>query len=103
MGISKDLGLIKDDFTNVGSSFFIAYLIAEVPTGPFTSASSTDFFLQVLTQDISSRKFPPENGWVPTCVFGVSVVQQQQEHSTTILSSLPASSLAFLKQLSPHV
>ena len=103
MGISKDLSLIKDDFTNVGTSFFIAYLIAEVPTGPFTSESSTDFFLQVLTQDISSRKFRPENGWVQTYIFRVLVVQQQQEHSTTILSSLPASSLAFLKQLSPRV
>lgn len=34
MGISKDLKLTKNDFSNVGSAFFIAYLVAEVPTGP---------------------------------------------------------------------
>ncbi|KFY12033.1 hypothetical protein V492_04134 [Pseudogymnoascus sp. VKM F-4246] len=33
MGINKDLSLTKPNFTNVGSAFFIAYLIAEVPTG----------------------------------------------------------------------
>lgn len=33
MGINKDLGLTKNNFTNVGSAFFIAYLIAEIPTG----------------------------------------------------------------------
>src|SRR5689334_22700084 len=33
MGIRKDLQLTSNDFSNVGSAFFIAYLIAEVPTG----------------------------------------------------------------------
>ncbi|KFY36707.1 hypothetical protein V495_07667 [Pseudogymnoascus sp. VKM F-4514 (FW-929)] len=33
MGINKDLALTKNNFSNVGSAFFIAYLIAEVPTG----------------------------------------------------------------------
>jgi fucose permease len=33
MGISTDLKLAGNDFSNVGSAFFIAYLIAEVPTG----------------------------------------------------------------------
>jgi hypothetical protein len=31
MGISADLKLTGNEFSNVGSSFFIAYLIAEVP------------------------------------------------------------------------
>ena len=35
MGISKDLGLVGNDFSNAASAFFIAYLIAEVPTGKF--------------------------------------------------------------------
>lgn len=33
MGINKDLKLTKNNFSNVGSAFFIANLIAEVPTG----------------------------------------------------------------------
>ena len=33
MGMSKDLKFKGNDFSNVGSSFFIAYLIAEIPTG----------------------------------------------------------------------
>lgn len=39
MGISKDLGLVGNNFTNVASSFFIAYLIAEVPNGQFSSVN----------------------------------------------------------------
>jgi hypothetical protein len=35
MGLSKDLKFKGNDFSNVGSAFFIAYLIAEVPTGEF--------------------------------------------------------------------
>lgn len=34
MGISKDLKLVGNNFSNVASAFFIAYLIAEVPNGP---------------------------------------------------------------------
>jgi hypothetical protein len=33
MGIKKDLGLVGNDFSNVATWFFIAYLIAEVPNG----------------------------------------------------------------------
>lgn len=33
MGITKDLRLTRNDFTNVATAFFVAYLIAEVPTG----------------------------------------------------------------------
>lgn len=33
MGISKDLHLVGNNFSNVASAFFIAYLIAEVPNG----------------------------------------------------------------------
>lgn len=33
MGIKKDLGLAGNDFSNVATWFFIAYLIAEVPNG----------------------------------------------------------------------
>ncbi|KFY32595.1 hypothetical protein V493_00064 [Pseudogymnoascus sp. VKM F-4281 (FW-2241)] len=35
MGISKDLNLVGNNFSNVASSFFIAYLVAEVPNGYF--------------------------------------------------------------------
>jgi hypothetical protein len=31
MGLPKDLKLTGNDFTNVATAFFIAYLIAEVP------------------------------------------------------------------------
>lgn len=37
MGITKDLGLVGNNFSNVASAFFIAYLIAEVPNGWFSS------------------------------------------------------------------
>ncbi|OBT65510.1 hypothetical protein VE03_05032 [Pseudogymnoascus sp. 23342-1-I1] len=55
MGINKDLGLTKNNFTNVGSAFFIAYLIAEVPTG---------YILQ---------KIPPGK-WlgINVCLWGIS-------------------------------
>ncbi|KAJ6147951.1 hypothetical protein N7497_009933 [Penicillium chrysogenum] len=33
MGIKQDLGLVGNDFSNVATWFFIAYLIAEVPNG----------------------------------------------------------------------
>ncbi|RMD41313.1 hypothetical protein DV735_g3824, partial [Chaetothyriales sp. CBS 134920] len=33
MGLNKELNLKGNDFTNAATSFFIAYLIAEVPTG----------------------------------------------------------------------
>lgn len=39
MGISKDLKLVGNNFSNVASAFFIAYLIAEIPNG--TSGAST--------------------------------------------------------------
>lgn len=45
MGLSKDLNLKGNDFTNAATSFFIAYLIAEVPNGtryPFQIFVSTD-------------------------------------------------------------
>ncbi|KFY26147.1 hypothetical protein V493_04242 [Pseudogymnoascus sp. VKM F-4281 (FW-2241)] len=55
MGINKDLALTKNNFTNVGSAFFIAYLIAEIPTG---------YILQ---------KIPPGK-WlgINVCLWGVS-------------------------------
>lgn len=33
MGISADLKLVGNDFSNAASAFFIAYLVAEVPNG----------------------------------------------------------------------
>lgn len=33
MGLPKDLKLKGNDFTNAATSFFIAYLIAEIPNG----------------------------------------------------------------------
>lgn len=33
MGITKDLKLKGNDFSNVATSFFIAYLVMEVPNG----------------------------------------------------------------------
>lgn len=33
MGMSEDLGLKGNDFSNAATAFFIAYLVAEVPTG----------------------------------------------------------------------
>jgi hypothetical protein len=33
MGLSKDLNLVNNDFSNTSTAFFIAYLIAEVPNG----------------------------------------------------------------------
>jgi hypothetical protein len=35
MGLPKDLKLQGNDFTNAATAFFIAYLVAEVPTGMF--------------------------------------------------------------------
>lgn len=39
MGIKKDLGLVGNDFSNVATWFFIAYLIAEVPNGEYYDLS----------------------------------------------------------------
>jgi len=36
MGLPKDLKLQGNDFTNAATSFFIAYLIAEIPNGKRT-------------------------------------------------------------------
>src|SRR5690242_14568116 len=33
MGLAPDLGLQGNDFSNAATAFFIAYLVAEVPTG----------------------------------------------------------------------
>jgi hypothetical protein len=33
MGLNKDLKLQANDFSNVATVFFAAYLIAEIPTG----------------------------------------------------------------------
>lgn len=33
MGLNKDLKLKGNNFSNAATAFFIAYLIAEVPTG----------------------------------------------------------------------
>lgn len=33
MGMNEDLGLKGNDFSNAATAFFIAYLVAEVPTG----------------------------------------------------------------------
>ena len=33
MGLSKDLRLVGNDFSNASTFFFIAYLIAEIPNG----------------------------------------------------------------------
>ena len=40
MGIKQDLGLVGNDFSNVATWFFIAYLIAEVPNGLIPSELS---------------------------------------------------------------
>lgn len=32
MGLNKDLGLQANEFSNVATAFFAAYLIAEIPT-----------------------------------------------------------------------
>lgn len=37
MGLTKDLGLTGDDFSNTATVFFAAYLIAEIPTGIVSS------------------------------------------------------------------
>jgi hypothetical protein len=99
MGINKDLALTKNNFTNVGSAFFIAYLIAEVPTGESASSNAAN---KVLLQDISSRNFRLENGWALTCASGGSVVQRPQEQPTITLFSPPVSSSEYLRLLSPR-
>lgn len=33
MGMNEDLGLKGNDFSNVATAFFVAYLAAEFPTG----------------------------------------------------------------------
>jgi hypothetical protein len=102
MGINKDLALTKNNFTNVGSAFFIAYLIAEVPTGESASSNAANKVLTHMLQDISSRNFRLENGWALTCASGGSVVQRPQEQPTITLFSPPVSSSEYLRLLSPR-
>ena len=37
MGLTKELKLHGDEFSNTATSFFIAYLIAEIPNGALLS------------------------------------------------------------------
>lgn len=39
MGMNGDLDLKGNDFTNAATAFFVAYLVAEIPTGMFHTAS----------------------------------------------------------------
>lgn len=48
MGIRKDLGLVGNEFSNVATWVFIAYLIAEVPNGEYFLLSPVHNFLGVL-------------------------------------------------------
>lgn len=43
MGIKKDLGLVGNEFSNVATWVFIAYLIAEVPNGAYFYSSPQNF------------------------------------------------------------
>lgn len=103
MGINKDLALTKNNFTNVGSAFFIAYLIAEVPTGKSAPSKPVNKFLTHTLQDMSSKKSLQENGLVLMCVCGELVAQQPQEQPITTLFLLPESSLECSRLRSPHV
>lgn len=51
MGIDAQLKLTKNDFSNVGSAFFIAFLIAEVPTGLLRSWKAIFTLLTEAIQD----------------------------------------------------
>ncbi|KAL9080602.1 MAG: hypothetical protein Q9157_000657 [Trypethelium eluteriae] len=39
MGLNKDLNLTGNDFTNVGTAFFVAYVIAEIPNAKWLGAN----------------------------------------------------------------
>lgn len=41
MGLPKDLKLEGNNFSDAATAFFIAYLVAEVPTGEFSYVSTT--------------------------------------------------------------
>jgi len=56
MGISKDLNLVGNNFSNVAFAFFIAYLIAEVPNGSSLIRISLSYVFSRLTQDTFSKR-----------------------------------------------
>lgn len=81
MGIKKDLKLAGNEFSNVATWVFIAYLIAEVPNGEwlylpswhllgglFNTASSSP--LSLYCQCIFYRQYPLPNGSVEMFSFG---------------------------------
>lgn len=67
MGIKKDLGLVGNEFSNVATWVFIAYLIAEVPNGGWFYSSPRQNFLGISPlslnlQYTSYRKYRLPNG-----------------------------------------
>lgn len=55
MGISTELHLVGNEFSNVGTSFFIAYLIAEVPNSELHFIS----FLSKKENNPTLKSIPP--------------------------------------------
>lgn len=49
MGLNKDLKLKGNNFSNAATAFFIAYLIAEVPTGRYFSCLLLLLFVSMIT------------------------------------------------------
>jgi hypothetical protein len=61
MGLIPDLKLKGNDFSNAATAFFIAYLVAEVPTGEIFSAFDSQAHTDHL-QHTYSTKFQQANG-----------------------------------------
>lgn len=86
MGLTKDLHLEGNNFSNASTAFFIAYLIAEVPNGKLLCNLASDFINATL-QVTFFKKCRPVNGWEPTYSCGELQQLAQRQPRITTLSS----------------
>jgi len=97
MGLPKDLKLQDNDFTNAATSFFIAYLVAEIPNGKSSILPEDDSEL-ICLQDTFSTKFRRASGSGLMSCSGALQQLAPQQRTITIHFSQLASSLVSSKQ-----
>lgn len=107
MGIRKDLRLVGNEFSNVATWVFIAYLIAEVPNGEYFYSSPRRNFLEgsllsLNLQYTSYKKYRLPNGSAEMFSSGESRLPPPLEPKDIRACWQHAFSWAFLKRQWDH-
>ena len=71
MGISEDLALTDNDFTNAATSFWIAVVIAELPNSRHHPSPDAESTTDVHVQSTSCKECPLGNGLLSACLAGL--------------------------------